>query len=310
MLEREQGMIPGPEVTSPPIPRPEFMKPVPVVSNQRRPKIRVDRREQQDQHQHHLQQLPRMKQPANKIWETKKKITVQGGTLRTISFKSPDVQRVQVHLSTQGRPLDADIRLWDGPDNNPNKIRVYSENGHDLPFKAVLETPGLQNTLAIRNAGFLEFPMAAHVEAESNGDPTPIALRPFLESHATVSEPRVIQGGAARTFPFDMHVKSIKVALRTDGRPLKARVELLQGPDNKKQVIELYAEDGRARPFVAVIETPQKGSVVRVVNKGEMEFPLTASVEAHDINHEKAIAGFEPVIGGVDRSQVYRVGQW
>merc|ERR550514_1252941 len=38
-------------------------------------------------------------------------ILVQGGSLRTWSYRSPSVEQVQVVLSTEGRPLDADIEL-------------------------------------------------------------------------------------------------------------------------------------------------------------------------------------------------------
>merc|ERR1719484_5694 len=68
-------------------------------------------------------------------------ILVQGGSLRTWSYRSPNVEQVQVILSTEGRPLDADIELWHGPDNTSVKMRVYVENGQMRPFSAVIETP-------------------------------------------------------------------------------------------------------------------------------------------------------------------------
>ena len=94
-------------------------------------------------------------------------ILVQGGSLRTWSYRSPAVEQVQVVLSTEGRPLDSDIELWHGPDNTPVKMRVYVENGQLRPFSAVIETPRGPNTIAIRNIGQIEFPIAAVVVADN-----------------------------------------------------------------------------------------------------------------------------------------------
>merc|ERR1719149_567298 len=218
-------------------------------------------------------------------------ILVQGGSLRTWSYRSPSVEQVQVVLSTEGRPLDADIELWHGPDNTPCKMRVYVENGKLRPFSAVVETPRGPNTVAIRNIGQIEFPIAADVLAENVDRPSPDCLA----SSAT------IQGGALRTYPFDPSVDSVQVLLRTDGRPLNARIELLQGPNNNKQVIELYTEDGCDRPFFCVLETPGSGNVVRVVNTAPVEFPMTASIVPNSINEEMAsgaVLGGDVVISG------------
>ena len=201
-------------------------------------------------------------------------IVLQGGSLRTWSYSSPSVEQVQIILSTEGRPLDADIELWQGPGNTPSKMRVYIEDGRLRPFSTVIETPRSPNTVAIRNIGQTVFPFSATVDARDIDAPS----ADCLSSYSTV------QGGALRTYPFDPSVESVQVLLQTDGRPLEARIELLQGPNNNKQVVEIYTEDGRDRPFFCILETPGAGNVVRIVNTAPMEFPMFASVVPDSIN--------------------------
>jgi hypothetical protein len=220
-------------------------------------------------------------------------VLVQGGSLKTWSYRSPSVEQAQVILSSEGRPIDADIELWNGPDNTPCKMRVYVQNGEFHPFSAVLETPRGPNTVAIRNIAQLEFPLAAKVVADNVDHPNQEALASGM----------VLQGGAMRTYPFHPEVESVQVFLKTDGRPLSARIELLQGPNNNEQVIELYMEDGMDRPFFCILATPGPGNVVRIVNTAPVEFPMTASVVPNSINTNPVnVAG--PVLGGDGRDVV------
>lgn len=170
-------------------------------------------------------------------------------------------------------------------------MRVYVENGATRPFNAVMETPRGPNTVAVRNIGQLEFPMAAQIEAVS-------AAGPLGDMSRMDQGPMTIQGGALRTYPFDPQVESVQVLLKTDGRPLNARIELLQGPNNNKQVIELYTEDGLDRPFYAILETPGSGNVIRIVNTATVEFPLTCSCGAYKLGDKNSIDEMQPVISG------------
>lgn len=225
---------------------------------------------------------------AERIWASATEVPVQGGSLKTWSFPSPLVESVKVVLKTEGRPLNADVDLWQGPDNTPVKMRVYLEDGETRPFCASVQTPRGPNTIAIRNTGHLEFPLTAGVVASPESEAALNAAR---------TNDMTIQGGALKTFPFDPVVQSVQVLLKTDGRPLNARIELLQGPNNNKQVVELYTEDGMERPFYMVIETPGSGNVVRVLNTAPVEFPMSALVTPYDVSANR-MAGFEPVIGG------------
>jgi hypothetical protein len=59
--------------------------------------------------------------------------------------------------------------------------------------------------------------------------------------------------------------------------PIKALVELLQGPGRVAQLAEVYNQHGRA--FEATLPTPGYGSTIAVRNEGPMEYPFWASVE-------------------------------
>ena len=150
------------------------------------------------------------------IWDNSSPVIVQGGSLRTWSFANPAIESVQVLLKTEGRPLDADVELWQGPDNTPHKMRVYVEDGALRTFIAVIGTPRGPNTVAIRNIGQLEFPLDAVVRPDRDD-----GLAANIASVAKRSE--TIQGGALRTYPFDPSVDSVAIILKTDGRPLNAR---------------------------------------------------------------------------------------
>ena len=59
------------------------------------------------------------------IWDKSFQLSVQGGTLKTCAYESTAIEKLKVTLNTKGRPLDAYIELWQGPDNTLTKMRMY-----------------------------------------------------------------------------------------------------------------------------------------------------------------------------------------
>ena len=158
------------------------------------------------------------------IWDTLSPVKVQGGSLRTWSFTTHTVERVQVLLKTEGRPLNANVELWQGPDNTPQKMGIYIEDGSVRPFNCVIETPkAMGNAIAIYNTSPLEYPLVAGVKGEIEGSGANVV--PLAEKLSDMSSFETVQGGGTiRTYPFPPTVASVQVLLRTDGRPLNARI--------------------------------------------------------------------------------------
>lgn len=221
-------------------------------------------------------------QKATDIWETSSVVPIQGDSLRTCSLDQ-SINRVQIYLKTEGRPLNANIELWRGPNHIPQIIKLYVENGYERTFRTIVETPNGSNALSIRNTADLEFPCFAVLEPDTGNDLCDVeSLAKKLED---VPEQKVVQGGAVLTIPFSHSVSSVQVLLRTYGRPLTAKIELLQGANQRKQVIEVYQENGKERPFFTIIETPGSGNVIRIINTATIEFPLIALLEVSKVEN-------------------------
>jgi hypothetical protein len=198
--------------------------------------------------------------------------SVNGGTLYTWK-PDLDVEQVQVDIHSEGRPYDAKIEQWQSADV-PMKMRVYSEHGYERPFSAVIATPRDGSTIAIRNVGELEFPFVARVVED--------VVEPSVEC---VRAARTLQGdGASRTYSFPYQVDRVQILLQSHGMPLKARIEVVQGPNAVRQVVELESNDGNHKPFLGLIDTPGPGTTIRVVNMSPMVYPLDASIVAHAPN--------------------------
>ena len=229
---------------------------------------------------------------------------IQGGSRRQYAAHGT---RSDVRLSTDGgRPLDARVELWDGPDNTSHNVRVWSEDGSGRPMDVAMERADhyqrwggvygghrRNGSLDVRNRGPMEYPIRAGVghrppprRRRQQPQQQQLYAPPSSSTYAgggrrtmtTTATETMIQGGTVRHFPVDPTASSVRVTLASGGGlPIKALVELLQGPGRVAQLAEVSNQHGR--PFGATFPTPGYGSTLAVRNDGPLEYPFYATVE-------------------------------
>jgi len=193
---------------------------------------------------------------------------VEGRTRKTWKFNDLSKDRVQVALTSEGRPVNADIQLWIGPDWTPFSLKAYSEDGKLRPVQTLVGTRNKAAMIEVRNVAEGEFPFSA----ASNYAKGAMEIFPKEFPKEFPSAERV-DGGALRSFPLDSSAKELEVLLNTDGRQLNARVELLSGPNTPKQTFEVFTNNGELNSLCVCFNTPDAGNTVRIVNLAPVEFP-------------------------------------
>jgi hypothetical protein len=75
---------------------------------------------------------------------------VEGQTRKTWQFNDINQNRVQVAVTSEGRPMKADIQLWIGPDWTPFTLKAYTENGKTRPIQTIIGTRNKAAMIEVR----------------------------------------------------------------------------------------------------------------------------------------------------------------
>ena len=201
-----------------------------------------------------------------------------GGTIRTYQLP-PGVERCQYVIKSEGRPLKARVELWLGPIRRVHYCEVDMMDGNKTPYRATLKFKPNGVTLRIGTTkdSSGEFPLLAGVYVPKPEESK--AINTLTESTFYGNERTKIQGGAiegghgaVRVFPYDAAVKSMQMIIWSKDvgkKSFKAYVEILNGPNNDKQTLDLQCGGG-TQPYHAIIQTPGQGEV-RIYNKKYIE---------------------------------------
>lgn len=217
------------------------------------------------------------------IFDIAPPVRIEGNSLRTWAFSSGATKRVQVSIQSAGRPIEASVELWQTPSYTPTKFTVECEDASENIVHSIIELPeGHPVTVAVYNTEGQEFPMDASVVEVNNVES---ALATFQGQKS-----QYIEGGkAVKSYNFNESVDSVEVLLKSNLRNMKAYIEILHGPNDDNEIIEVETDNANMHPFYTVIQTPGGANTLRIVNENTVEFPLEAFVRPFDtVSDEKA----------------------
>lgn len=193
---------------------------------------------------------------------------VEGRSRRTWKFNDVSKDRVQVAAVSEGRPINSLFQLWIGPDWTPFTLKAYTEDGARRPIQTIIGTRNRQALIEMSNAGESEFPFSA----AANYATEPMAALP---AELPASNPgKKLDGQAVSFFTVAPETQQLEVVLKTDGRQLNARIEVLSGPNNPKQTYEVMTQNGMLNSLAVSMNLPGAANTVRIVNLATIEFPL------------------------------------
>lgn len=236
---------------------------------------------------------------------------IQGGSRQTFNNMGSGGQ---AFVETDGRPLNVEMELYDGPNNTPTKVKMYSEDGRQRPMNINTNYYGYGGngggTMSVRNVGSMEFPISAGITSNSRGGSggyggmmmdgygpmggvgggmMPYDSTPIPSSARGIT----VQGGSLKTFKLPSYTNAAQVTIKSDGLPVNAKVELWGSSSHIKQVAEVYNDNGQSRPFAAIIDVPGEDNTIAVKNIGPMEYPIQVVVEPAGMNGGGGYGGDE-----------------
>jgi len=200
-----------------------------------------------------------------------------GKTVKTYPLP-PGQERVQLLFKTNGRPLKCKVGLWLGPLRQTHNFEIDIEDGQKTPLRYTLKFKPVGQVLRIETSDMHELPVLAGVLIPNKERQN--ELKKNTEAVWKLADKTLIQGGsveggggAIRTWEIPENVDSIQFlswAKDTGMKSFKMKLELLQGPNNKKQDFLLQCGGG-SQPWHGVFETPGNGWQLRITNKKFME---------------------------------------
>lgn len=204
-------------------------------------------------------------------------VHIQGQTRHTWNMADASKEIVQVALHSNGRPVQADLQVWIGPNWTPVTINAHSEDGSEYPIQTLIGTRNKAANLEVMNTGPYTMPIKAAVS---------YAIDPLASARDKLAdevEGQYMEGGSIHNLAFAPNINQLQILLKTEGKQLNARVELLNGPSNVKASLEVFTNNGALNSLFVVFDTPGAGNAIVVKNLAPLEYPCEMYAKASQV---------------------------
>jgi hypothetical protein len=203
---------------------------------------------------------------------------IEGQTRKTWTFGDTSQEDIEVFMTSSGRPIEANVDLWIGPDWTPYNLKAYSEDGNLRPIQTLVGTRNKIATVEIKNTAPMEFPLNAGCN---------YAVPPLSDVRTKMPETtdgNYIEGGAIWSLPIKAGMEQVAVLIETDSRQLNAVIEILSGPNNPKQSYKIFTNNGLLNSLYVVFNSVGgEGNTIRIKNIAPVEFPCRVFISTEQI---------------------------
>ena len=230
-------------------------------------------------------------------------ITEGGETNRTSQMPSR-TERAIMHFKTNGHPLRAKPTplLSPSPLASSYSLRPYTkflpltiikraENNRTWQIPPGSESAIMHIKTNNRPLRAKSTPLLPPSPPATSSPPSLLAssytLSPFVEN---LPMTRIEGGTTNRIWLMPPGTERAIIHIMTNGRPLRAKVELFVGPIRTAHTLMISNQDGSETPHRAVLRFKPGPWVIRITNTGSPEFPLLAGVEAASPERSKELA--------------------
>ena len=221
----------------------------------------------------------------------------EGNTLKTWALGAESAERLQLSIRSSGRPVHAEVELWQTPSYVPSKCKVWLEDGAATTLPHLIEMPRQPETVAVFNKvtserdGVLDAASDDSFAASMTylrGERARRRQRSHRQRRPLWRHARAGPGWQGHVLRLGAEVQSVQLQLQTEQRDMKAFVEVLQNPDDQNQIFEIEATEP-STPFYAFVTLAGGANVIRIINQNTVEFPLYVSLLPRETTPAEAV---------------------